>query len=68
MEAHLEYMKAGQRIPMNLYQEVIQTLPMMTTSVSIVLLLAGMDYLLRSHSMMTHNLKLHISGAPINIF
>ena len=52
---------------MNLDQEEIRIISMMTAFVSIVLLLAGMDCLLGSHSMMTPNLKLQISVLPINI-
>ena len=45
MKAHLECMKAEERIAMNLDEELIQIIAMMITSVWIVLLLAGMDCL-----------------------
>ena len=53
---------------MNLDQEQIKIIAMMPTSVSIVLLLEGIDCLLGSYTMTTHNLELHISVVPINIF
>ena len=53
---------------MNLDQELMQIIAMMTTSVWIVLLLEGIDGLLGSRTMITHNLKMHISVVHISIF